>query len=111
MVKGGSLINLTSDSISSAGQLVYKKPINFLDGNSQKPISFSSDFAFSMFPGPGDGMTFVIVPAGTRGLDQIFDHQGLFGILENVGKIHGKFIAVEFDTRKDDNGGDVNGNH
>ncbi|GAB4831617.1 hypothetical protein Ancab_005629 [Ancistrocladus abbreviatus] len=99
------------DPSKSVGQLVYKKPIKFLDGDSYKPISFSTDFTFLMSSKAGDGIAFVAVPSGAGGLGQSFDHQRSFGISKNAGKFDGKFVAVEFDTCKYDNVGDVNGNH
>ncbi|GAB2299659.1 hypothetical protein Dimus_033718 [Dionaea muscipula] len=110
IVKEGDFVNLTSDSgVSGAGQIVYKKPIRFIDGKSLKPISFSTDFTFSMMAtdegGGGDGLVLVIFPRGGE-LSEIFGF-GSFGILKNAGK----FVAVEYDTRKDENVGDLYGNH
>lgn len=107
-----SFVNLTSRSISSSGQIVFKKPIKLIDGKSHEPLSFSTDFVFSIFPGyeegNGDGLAFVIIPASE--LSQIFG-QGFFGISKDFIKIETNFVAVEFDTKMDENVGDPNGNH
>ncbi|GAB4829498.1 hypothetical protein Ancab_019171, partial [Ancistrocladus abbreviatus] len=66
---------------------------------------------FLMSSNASDGIAFVVVPSGAGGLGQNFDHQKSFGISKNAGKSKGKFIAIEFATRKWDNVGDVNGNH
>lgn len=106
IANGGSFVNLTCPSLgSSAGQIVYKKPFKVLDSKSSIPISFSTDFTFSISPGDGDGLAFVIFPTGE--LSRVFD-QGFFGISDNIDS---KFVAVEYDTRKDSNVGDLNGNH
>ncbi|KAK9683419.1 hypothetical protein RND81_10G139700 [Saponaria officinalis] len=102
----GNFVNLTSPSFgSSFGQIVYKKPFNFIDSKSSK-ISFSTDFTFTITPGEGDGIVFVIFPSDDD-FYKVFD-QGYFGLSD---KFDHKFVAVEFDTRKDDNVGDLNGNH
>ncbi|KAL2928048.1 putative L-type lectin-domain containing receptor kinase S.7 [Bienertia sinuspersici] len=108
IANGGSFVNLTSPSSgSSSGQIIYKKSFKFLDSKSSKPIiSFSSDFTFTITPGDGDGIAFVVFPSSEE-LSKVFD-QGYFGFSDNIDH---KFVAVEYDTRKDDNVGDVNGNH
>lgn len=102
----GKFVNLTTPSSgSSSGQIVYKKPFKFVD--SGKPIiSFSTDFTFAITSENGDGIAFVIFPSGGE-LSQVFD-QGYFGFSE---KIDRKFVAVEYDTRKNDNVSDLNANH
>ncbi|XP_021769115.1 probable L-type lectin-domain containing receptor kinase S.7 [Chenopodium quinoa] len=105
----GNFVNLTSPTsgFTSSGQIVYKKPFKLVDSKSSKPIiSFSTEFTFTITPGNGDGLAFVIFPSGGE-LSQVFD-QGYFGVSD---KIDRKFVAVEYDTRKDDNVGDFNGNH
>lgn len=108
IANGGNFVNLTSPSSgSSSGQIVYKKPFKFIDSKSSKPIiSFSTDFTFTITPGNGDGIAFVIFPSGGK-LSQVFD-QGYFGFSDTIDP---QFVAVEYDTRKDDNVGDLNGNH
>lgn len=100
--KGGSRVDLTTDSSPSAGTLVFKKSLKLIDAKSRKPVSFSSDFVFSI--GHGDGLAFVIVPEGDH--SQIFG-QGTFGISKDLEKLRGRIIAVEFGTRKDARGGHV----
>ncbi|CAO2817087.1 unnamed protein product [Amaranthus hypochondriacus] len=108
ITKNGNFINLTSlSSGSKSGQIVYKKPFKFLDSKSSKPaISFSTDFTFTITPGNGDGIAFVIFPKSDE-LSQVFNH-GYFGVSDSIDH---KFVAVEFDTRKDDDVADLNGNH
>lgn len=106
IANGGSFVNLASPSLGSGfGQIVYKKPFKFLDSKSSKPVSFSTDFTFSLLPGDRDGLAFVIFPSGE--LSKVFG-QGPFGISE---KFDHKFLAIEYDTRKGGNVGDLNGNH
>lgn len=106
IANGGTFVNLTSPSLGSgSGQIVHKKPFKFLESESSKPVSFSTDFTFSISPGDGDGLAYVIFPTGE--FSKVFDN-GLFGISGNIDR---RFIAVEYDTRKDVDVGDLNGNH
>ncbi|KAK9742375.1 hypothetical protein RND81_03G168100 [Saponaria officinalis] len=103
----GNFVNLTSPSFGlSFGQIICKKPFKFLDSKSSKVSSFSSKFTFSISPGVGDGIMFVIFPKISE-ISRVFD-QGYFGLSNNV---ENNFVSVEYDTRKDDNFGDLNDNH
>ncbi|KAL8050263.1 hypothetical protein ABFX02_06G071700 [Erythranthe guttata] len=101
-----SCIQLTNPKISSpsSGFLTQGKPIKLFSSNSKPrtPISFSTDFTFSISPHNGDGMAFLVVP---RNFVSKFP-SGSFGVLKES-----RFFGVEFDTSADENVGDVNGNH
>ncbi|KAL5550143.1 hypothetical protein UlMin_000319 [Ulmus minor] len=87
VVNGGSAVQL-----SSAGRVIYKKPIKLVEGKPQKLVSFSTSFSFSVSPENGDGLAFVMVPSAFNG--NVF-YNGSFGLLRN-GKF--KAIAVKFNT-------------
>lgn len=109
IANAGNFVNLTSPSSGSgsSGQIIYNNPFKFLDATSSKPIiSFSTEFTFTITAGDGDGIAFVVFPSGGE-LSQVFG-QGYFGVCDNTGH---KFVAVEYDTRKDGSVGDLNGNH
>lgn len=101
-----SCIQLTDPTISSpsAGLIVQKRPIRFFSPGSKlrKPVSFSTDFTFSISPHNGDGLAFLVVP---RNFQSKFSGES-FGVLKES-----RFLGVEFDTLVDGNVGDVNANH
>uniref|UniRef100_A0A5B6YVC8 Putative L-type lectin-domain containing receptor kinase VIII.2-like n=1 Tax=Davidia involucrata TaxID=16924 RepID=A0A5B6YVC8_DAVIN len=105
VVNEGSSVQISGSSSSSAGRLVYKKPIQLVEGNPRKMVSFSMYFSFSMSPENGDGLAFVMFPIGFP--LNVFDG-GSFGLLDES-----KFrvLGVEFDTVMDDKYGDPSGNH
>lgn len=105
VVNDGLSLQISGPSVSSAGRVMYKKPIKLLDGIPTKLVSFSSSFSFSMSPENGDGLAFIMVPI--RFPLNVFNG-GSFGLLSER-----KFrvLVVEFDTLMDDKYGDVNGNH
>ncbi|KAL9226670.1 hypothetical protein vseg_002456 [Gypsophila vaccaria] len=98
----GTFVNLTTSAEFSSGQIVYKKPFNFIDSKTSKFVSFSSEFSFSITPGDGDGMIFLIFPSDVAFSD-VFD-EGHFGVSK---KVEHKFVGIEFDTRKHHVGVDV----
>lgn len=114
MAKEGNFVNLVSNSeVRNSGQLVCKKPIRLIDGKSREPVSVSIDFTFSMAAkgagGDGEGLAVVFFPAG-GGLSEFFG-SGKFGISKGIEeKNDGRFVAVEYDTRKDADSGNGNGN-
>ncbi|XP_051142863.1 L-type lectin-domain containing receptor kinase VIII.2-like [Andrographis paniculata] len=101
-----SCVQLTHPEISSpsSGFLLQKKPIKLftLHSKSRRPISFSTDFTFSISPHDGDGLAFLLVP---RSFPSRFSGES-FGVLRE-----NRFLGVEFDTLVDDNLGDTNANH
>lgn len=98
-------VEVSGSGVSHAGRFVCKKPFNLVHEKSRKMVSFSSYFAFSMYGENGDGLAFVMLPFGFH-LD-VFDG-GVMGLL---GERKTKFLAVEYDTFKNEKHGDVNGNH
>ncbi|CAI9760814.1 unnamed protein product [Fraxinus pennsylvanica] len=98
-------IQISGSEISSSGRVIYKKPVQFVEGNPRNMVSFSMYFVFSMSSEKGDGLAFIIVPASFP--LNVFDgcSMGLLGDRKL------RFLAVEFDTFKDEKYGDVNGNH
>nr|XP_043623596.1 L-type lectin-domain containing receptor kinase VIII.2-like [Erigeron canadensis] len=102
-----STFRLTSDlpvPNSGAGRVLYNKPITFRRPGNQIPTSFATHFSFSVLDlnlnSIGGGFAFVISPddrsIGAAG--------GFLGIPAGS-------VAVEFDTVKDIEFNDVNGNH
>ncbi|KAL2558100.1 Concanavalin A-like lectin family protein [Forsythia ovata] len=92
------------NSSPSSGFVIQKKPIKFLSSNSRpkRPLSFSTEFSFSISPHNGDGMAFLLV---SRKFMRKFSKES-FGVSKES-----PFFAVEYDTFFDENLGDVNSNH
>ncbi|GER36704.1 lectin receptor kinase [Striga asiatica] len=102
----GSCIRLTNPGISSpsSGFIIQKKPIKLFTSNSKSknPVSFSTDFTFSISPHNGDGLAFLLVP--TNFVSRF--SAGSFGVLKER-----RFLGVEYDTSFDENVRDPNSNH
>ncbi|XP_043721297.1 L-type lectin-domain containing receptor kinase VIII.2 [Telopea speciosissima] len=108
VVDGGSSVKITRSSVSSAGRIIYRKPIRFIGGERRKPMSFSTYFSFSISPEDGDGLAFVVLPTGFP--SDLFDGSS-FGLTPGLEKRGTRVLAVEFDTSMDTKLGDPNGNH
>lgn len=103
LVDGGSCVKLTRPSISSSGLVLRREPFRLVAPDLHGPTSFSTEFAFSISPGNGDGIVLVLVPAdfGSK-----FSGHGSFGLSKE-----NRFLGVEFDTEMDGNVGDLDANH
>ncbi|KAL2250443.1 L-type lectin-domain containing receptor kinase VIII.2-like [Sesamum indicum] len=101
----GMSVQMAGSGVSTAGRVCCKKPMNLVEGNSRNVVSFSNYFTFSMSKENGDGLAFVMLPSGFP--LSVFDGGPMGMLVERKMK----FLAVEFDTFKDDKYGDVNGNH
>ncbi|KDP24510.1 hypothetical protein JCGZ_25074 [Jatropha curcas] len=108
-VNNGSVLQLTRSVSSSAGRVLYKKPIKLVEGNPVNLVSFSTYFSFLMSPDNGDGLAFVMLSDASN--ISAFEYNVPFGLSLRSEKSNSEIVAVEFDTRRDDNYGDVNGNH
>ncbi|XP_071699409.1 L-type lectin-domain containing receptor kinase VIII.1-like [Rutidosis leptorrhynchoides] len=108
VVNDGLSLQLTAPLVSSAGRVIYKKPIKFYSGIPKKLVSFLTYFSFliSSDSRNGDGLAFVVFSDGYP--VDLFDDNGSFGLP------HGddlKFLSVEFDTLMDDKYDEKNNNH
>lgn len=104
-VNGSMSVQLSGSGAFSAGRMICRKPINLVEGDPRKMVSFSVYFEFSMSGGNGDGLAFIMVPTGFP--SNIFNG-GSMGMFEEKKM---KFLAVEFDTFKDEKCRDLNNNH
>ncbi|XP_042031203.1 L-type lectin-domain containing receptor kinase VIII.2-like [Salvia splendens] len=103
--RDNSSVQISGSGVSTAGRFVCKRPLNLVHEKSRKMVSFSNYFAFSMSGVNGDGLAFVMLPSQFP--LSVFNG-GEMGFL---GGRKMKFLAVEFDTFKDEKHGDLNGNH
>uniref|UniRef100_A0A2P2JKW2 Lectin-like protein At1g53070 n=1 Tax=Rhizophora mucronata TaxID=61149 RepID=A0A2P2JKW2_RHIMU len=107
-VDNGSSIQLTHSVSSSGGRVMYNKPIKLVQGNPGRMISFSNYFSFSMSPDNGAGLAFVMVP---RAFNASAFVNRPFGLSLESKNVTFKIVAIEFDTLKDVEYGDLNENH
>ncbi|XP_022887361.1 L-type lectin-domain containing receptor kinase IV.2-like [Olea europaea var. sylvestris] len=113
VITSSGLLKLTNMVKQGQGHAFYPSPINFKDSNGSA-YSFSTSFVFTMesiYPDlSAEGMTFVI--ASTKGLQGALpaEYLGLF-IEPNNENFRNHFFAVELDTIKNNQFGDINFNH
>lgn len=92
-------VQLTGPVSSSAGRVVYKKPIKLVEGKPQKLVSFSTYFSFSISPGNANGLAFVMLPSGFS--VKTF-YNSSFGLPKGyVEKGKFKIVVVKFSTLRD----------
>ncbi|KAL6546606.1 hypothetical protein OROMI_022327 [Orobanche minor] len=108
------VITLTNRLPFSLGRALYPSRIPTKLPNSSLVFSFSTSFIFSMTPYqgelPGHGILFVFVPnEGIRGSSSA-QHLGLFNSTNN-GNPNNHVFGVEFDVFRNQEFGDINGNH
>ncbi|CAA7050507.1 unnamed protein product [Microthlaspi erraticum] len=105
---------LTSTKKHAYGQAYYDEILRFKNPNGTLMTSFSVSFIFAIAPEEkhkgSHGMAFVISP--TRGITDASADQylGIFNE-KNNGNTSNHIFAVELDINKDDEFGDIDGNH
>lgn len=95
LVDGGSSIQLTDSVSHGGGRVVYNKPIESVDTKAEFFTGFSTVFSFSMSPGRGGRLGFVVFPANGT-----FDHplfQVKFDFSENFTKFRDSNVTVNVD--------------
>ncbi|XP_059462186.1 L-type lectin-domain containing receptor kinase IV.1-like isoform X2 [Corylus avellana] len=113
-VTSTGLLKLTNDTKQQMGHAFYPNPITFKNSSNGSVSSFSTTFVFAIFPEyptlSGHGIAFVIAP--TRGLPGALPSQwlGLFNT-SNDGNATNHVVAIELDTLRNSEFGDINDNH
>ncbi|CAN1304151.1 L-type lectin-domain containing receptor kinase IV.2 [Linum perenne] len=108
------LLRLTNDTLQQEGHAFYPDPVTFKNISNGSVSSFSTCFVFAVVPQYSNlgspGMAFVISPA--RGLPGSLPSQylGLFN-KSNLGNVTNRVFAVELDTIRNSEFGDINDNH
>ncbi|KAK6270749.1 hypothetical protein POUND7_007847 [Theobroma cacao] len=107
------LICLTNTSSRVSGHAFYSSPVRFKNSSSSKVFSFSTAFAFAMVPEypklGGHGLAFTLSPSKElSGFPS--QYLGLLNATDN-GNSTNHIFAVEFDTVKDLEFGDIDDNH
>ncbi|KAK8536092.1 hypothetical protein V6N13_027521 [Hibiscus sabdariffa] len=107
------LLKLTNTSVRQGGHIFYKNPVQFKNSTGGSVSSFSTGFIFAIVPEyprlGGDGLAFVISPndeiSGAPG-----GYLGLFNAT-NQGNSSNHIVAIELDTVKNSDCGDIDDNH
>ncbi|XVF83723.1 hypothetical protein PTKIN_Ptkin16aG0514700 [Pterospermum kingtungense] len=107
------LLCLTNTTSRVSGHAFYSSPIKFKNSSNNKVFSFSTAFAFAMVPEypklGGHGLAFTISPSKDfSGFPS--QYLGLLNATDN-GNSTNHVFAVEFDTVKDLEFGDIDDNH
>ncbi|CAN8259263.1 unnamed protein product [Cochlearia groenlandica] len=113
--RSGALSMTRDETPFSHGQGLYINQIPFKQTNTSSPYTFKTSFTFSITPrstkpNSGQGLAFIIVPNADN---SAASGGGYLGILNktNNGKAENHLLAIEFDTFKNDEFGDISGNH
>ncbi|XP_050386443.1 L-type lectin-domain containing receptor kinase S.4 [Argentina anserina] len=113
-IEPNGMLKLTNQTLRVLGHAFYSSPVRFRSSTTRKAFSFSTAFALSIHPEypklGGHGLAFVISPS--KELPGSLPSQYL-GILNStvVGNFSNHIFAVEFDTVRDFEFGDINDNH
>ncbi|CAL9240119.1 unnamed protein product [Arabidopsis halleri] len=113
-INNNGLIRLTNSTPQTTGQVFYNDPLRFKNSVNGTVYSFSTTFVFviEFHNGTfgGYGLAFVICP--TRGLSHTFPttYLGLFN-RSNMGDPENHIVAVELDTKVDQQFEDKDANH
>ncbi|KAG2730337.1 hypothetical protein I3760_01G287700 [Carya illinoinensis] len=112
-IEKNGLLRLTNDTLMAKGHAFYFRPIQ-LKNSSGNAMSFSTSFAFAIVTLPdrqgGDGLAFTISASKELLGGQPGSYLGLFNAT-NDGLPSNYIIAVEFDTFKNIEFNEENGNH
>ncbi|GMY30947.1 probable L-type lectin-domain containing receptor kinase S.7 [Fagus crenata] len=113
-LRGDGIVGLTQQlgvPSSSAGTVIYNKPITFFDPESNTTASFSTRFSFSIPnvnpSSSGDGLAFFLSPNNQT----LGSSGGCLGLVNESQLTKNRFVAIEFDTRLDSDFNDPNDHH
>lgn len=112
--KAISLNNLSQFTI---GRAFYRHPVRMKVGGSlTSTLSFSTSFVFKVInpnscSGHGHGLAFLMTPYKSPEGFLPAEYLGLVSNLSSMGKPSNHLFAVEFDTIRNIELGDINGNH
>lgn len=113
-VEHNGILKLTNNSPTILGHAFYANPVRFKNSTNGKAFSFSTSFAFAVVPEyeklGGHGFAFTV--SKSKEMKGALPRQFL-GLLNSsdVGNFSNHVFAVEFDTVRDFEFGDINDNH
>ncbi|XP_076938401.1 L-type lectin-domain containing receptor kinase S.4-like [Bidens hawaiensis] len=113
-ITSNGILKLTNVSTHTIGHGFYPDPILFKNPDTNKVVSFSTAFVFSIVPRyrklGGHGLAFTIAPTKDFIGAQPSQYLGLVNVTLN-GKASNHLLAVEFDTVQDFEFRDISDNH
>ncbi|KDP44923.1 hypothetical protein JCGZ_01423 [Jatropha curcas] len=113
-IEDNGILHLTNNTQRLKGHAFYSNQIQFKNSSNGKAFSFSTAFAFAIVPGyprlGGHGFAFTISPSKDLSGSLPSQYLGLLNA-SDMGNFSNHIFAVEFDTVRDFEFGDINDNH
>ncbi|ERN09655.1 hypothetical protein AMTRI_Chr08g160290 [Amborella trichopoda] len=112
-ITGSGVLQLTNNSQPLIGHAFYSNLLQFKNSSNGSAFSFSTAFVFAItvpLVFPGSGLAFVISPTTHFEEADSAQYLGLFGLTGN-GDPQNQVFAVEFDTLRNIDVGDIDSNH
>ncbi|XP_060174528.1 L-type lectin-domain containing receptor kinase S.4-like [Lycium barbarum] len=107
-------LQLTNDTNRQMGHAFYSSPFHFKNSSNSSASSFSTCFALAIVPQypklGGHGLAFTISPSNDFSTALPSQYLGLLNA-SDIGNFSNHIFAVEFDTVRDFEFGDINDNH
>ncbi|GMH15362.1 hypothetical protein Nepgr_017203 [Nepenthes gracilis] len=113
-IESNGILRLTNDTSRLIGHAFHTFPIRLKNSSTGKALSFSTNFAFCIVPEfqklGGHGFAFAMAPSKELPGALPSQYLGLLNSSDN-GNLTNHVFAVEFDTVRDFEFGDINDNH
>nr|KAJ0212497.1 hypothetical protein LSAT_V11C400178530 [Lactuca sativa] len=110
----GRVVHSNNTEMFGVGHTFYSLPFRFKNSHTSNALSFSTSFVFGIIPENPlftfHGMTFAIAPSKAVTDASSSQHLGLFN-RTNDGNASNHIVAVEFDTFRNLELDDMDGNH
>ncbi|CAH1434618.1 unnamed protein product [Lactuca virosa] len=110
----GRVVHSNDTEMFGVGHTFYSRPFRFKNSHTSNALSFSTSFVFGIIPENPlftfHGMTFAIAPSKAVTDASSSQHLGLFN-RTNDGNASNHIVAVEFDTFRNLELDDMDGNH
>ncbi|XXG80820.1 hypothetical protein AAC387_Pa09g1594 [Persea americana] len=115
VITADGLLRLTNATDQHIGRAFYNTPLRFKDASNGKVFSFSTAFVFGIVPEDppnlgGHGIAFVVSPSKEFPGAVPSQYLGLFNATSN-GNSSNHVLAIELDTIRSIEFGDINANH
>lgn len=106
------LFRLTNNAVFQVGHVFCSVPFIFKSSSNANAFSFSTTFSFTIVPenSRGHGIAFVLAPSNELPQVASGQHLGLFNFTTD-GKPSNHIVAIEFDTFRNQEFGDIDDNH
>ncbi|KQK12404.2 hypothetical protein BRADI_1g03537v3 [Brachypodium distachyon] len=115
VVTASGLLQLTNFTKEEFGHGFHGTPIRFRDAATGLLVSFSTTFVFAIFPrypdALGHGLALAFAPSPAIPGAVTGKYLGLYNTSNSLGAVDSGIVAVELDTARDPEFGDVDDNH